>query len=153
MKNIIFLAPPAAGKGTQSKRLVEKYELSAVTIKCFDLLNTVHTTGCLALAILNAVGFPFLHFTGIVPFHYLRDTANVVLAVLAVSPGNCRIRISLTDFPFRCPPIAAYLWPGGHRKSCFIPFRCSISAIYALLSIENLDYLNSDAKFSLNMVV
>ena len=43
------------------------------------------TAVIMALAILNAVGFPFLHFTGIVPFHYLRDTANVVLAVLAVS--------------------------------------------------------------------
>ena len=43
------------------------------------------TAVIMALAILNAVGFPFLHFTGLVPFHYLRDTANVVLAVLAVS--------------------------------------------------------------------
>ena len=38
------------------KRLVEKYGLSAVTVRCFDLLSTVHTTGCLALAILNAEG-------------------------------------------------------------------------------------------------
>ncbi len=38
------------------KRLVLKYGLSAVTVKCFDLLSTVHTTGCLALAILNAEG-------------------------------------------------------------------------------------------------
>lgn len=38
------------------KRLVLKYGLSAVTVRCFDLLSTVHTTGCLALAILNAEG-------------------------------------------------------------------------------------------------
>ena len=38
------------------KRIVEKYKLSAVTVRCFDLLSTVHTTGCLALAILNAEG-------------------------------------------------------------------------------------------------
>lgn len=38
------------------KRLVGKYGLSAVTVRCFDLLTTVHTTGCLALAILNAEG-------------------------------------------------------------------------------------------------
>ena len=38
------------------KRLVVKYGLSAVTVRCFDLLSTVHTTGCLALAILNAEG-------------------------------------------------------------------------------------------------
>ena len=38
------------------KRLVVKYHLSAVTVRCFDLLSTVYTTGCLALAILNAEG-------------------------------------------------------------------------------------------------
>lgn len=38
------------------KRLCRKYELSAVTVRCFDLLDTVHTTGCLALSILNAEG-------------------------------------------------------------------------------------------------
>ncbi len=38
------------------KRIVEKYELSGLTVRCFDLLNTVYTTGCLALAILNAEG-------------------------------------------------------------------------------------------------
>ena len=38
------------------KRIVEKYNLSAVTVRCFDLLTSVHTTGCLALAILNAEG-------------------------------------------------------------------------------------------------
>lgn len=40
------------------KRLIEKYDLQAVTVKCFDLLDTIHTTGCLALAILNAEGIP-----------------------------------------------------------------------------------------------
>lgn len=38
------------------KRLVEKYGLSGITVRCFDLLDTVHTTGCLGLAILNAEG-------------------------------------------------------------------------------------------------
>ncbi len=38
------------------KRLCEKYSLSGVSIRCFDLLDTVCTTGCLALAILNAEG-------------------------------------------------------------------------------------------------
>ena len=40
------------------KRLVKKYSLTAVTVRCFDLLNAIHTTGCLALAILNAEGIP-----------------------------------------------------------------------------------------------
>lgn len=40
------------------KRLIAKYELTGVTVKCFDLLDMIHTTGCLALAILNAEGIP-----------------------------------------------------------------------------------------------
>ena len=40
------------------KRLIEKYDLKGVTVKCFDLLDKLHTTGCLALAILNAEGIP-----------------------------------------------------------------------------------------------
>lgn len=40
------------------KRLIGKYHLNGVTVKCFDLLDMIHTTGCLALAILNAEGIP-----------------------------------------------------------------------------------------------
>lgn len=40
------------------KRLIDKYKLDGVTVKCFDLLSAIHTTGCLALAILNAEGIP-----------------------------------------------------------------------------------------------
>ena len=40
------------------KRLIERYGLDGLTVKCFDLLDKVHTTGCLALAILNAEGIP-----------------------------------------------------------------------------------------------
>ena len=39
-------------------RLIKKYELSGLTIRCFDLLTTVHNTGCLALALLNQEGIP-----------------------------------------------------------------------------------------------
>ena len=38
------------------KRIVERYGLSGITVRCFDLLDTVYTTGCLGLAILNAEG-------------------------------------------------------------------------------------------------
>jgi L-fucose isomerase-like protein len=37
-------------------RLVEKYNLCGVTIRCFDLLDTVFTTGCIGLSILNNMG-------------------------------------------------------------------------------------------------
>jgi L-fucose isomerase-like protein len=40
------------------KVLVEKYELSAFTLRCFDLLTAVGNTGCLALASFNSDGIP-----------------------------------------------------------------------------------------------
>ena len=39
------------------KSLVEKYQLDGFTLRCFDLLDAVHNTGCLALAKLNAEGY------------------------------------------------------------------------------------------------
>ena len=38
------------------KRLVARYRLDGLTLRCFDLLTALHNTGCLALAILNAQG-------------------------------------------------------------------------------------------------
>lgn len=40
------------------KHIVGQYELSGLTLRCFDLLSTVENTGCLALALLNAEGIP-----------------------------------------------------------------------------------------------
>ena len=37
-------------------RLVDRYGLCGLTVRCFDLLDTVFTTGCLGLSILNARG-------------------------------------------------------------------------------------------------
>ena len=38
------------------RQIVEDYFLEGFTIRCFDLLTTIHNTGCLALAQLNAEG-------------------------------------------------------------------------------------------------
>jgi L-fucose isomerase-like protein len=38
------------------KRLVHRYHLDGVTVRCFDLLGPIKGTGCLALAVLNAEG-------------------------------------------------------------------------------------------------
>ena len=38
------------------KEIIEEYNLQGLTIRCFDLLPTLHNTGCLALAQLNAEG-------------------------------------------------------------------------------------------------
>lgn len=40
------------------KVIIERYKLSGLTLRCFDLLGTVENTGCLALALLNAEGIP-----------------------------------------------------------------------------------------------
>ena len=38
------------------KRTVDRYGLCGVSVRCFDLLDTVHSTGCLGLSILNDMG-------------------------------------------------------------------------------------------------
>ena len=40
------------------KAIVERYHLDAFTLNCFDLIPTTHTTGCVALALLNQEGIP-----------------------------------------------------------------------------------------------
>ena len=37
-------------------RLVGRYGLCGVSVRCFDLLDAVHSTGCLGLSILNSLG-------------------------------------------------------------------------------------------------
>jgi len=37
--------------------LIIKYKLNGLTVRCFDLLSTVHNTSCLALAMLNKDGY------------------------------------------------------------------------------------------------
>lgn len=39
------------------RRIIDKYGLDGLTIRCFDLLTAVHNTGCMALALLNSEGF------------------------------------------------------------------------------------------------
>jgi len=39
------------------KVLIAKYDLAGLTLRCFDLLTSVHNTGCLALAMLNSEGY------------------------------------------------------------------------------------------------
>lgn len=40
------------------KNIIARYDLYGLTLRCFDLLDTVGNTGCLALAILNSEGYP-----------------------------------------------------------------------------------------------
>lgn len=38
------------------RRLTDRYNLCGVSVRCFDLLDTLHTTGCLGLSVLNSLG-------------------------------------------------------------------------------------------------
>ena len=38
------------------KRIADEYRLNALTVQCFNLITSLHTTGCLALALLNDEG-------------------------------------------------------------------------------------------------
>ena len=40
------------------KRIIDRYSLTSLTLRCFDLLDSLGNTGCLALAMLNAEGIP-----------------------------------------------------------------------------------------------
>ena len=62
------------------KRIIAKYDLRAVTVRCFDLLNTVFTTGCLGLAILNTEGI-YAGCEGDIP-------AAVSMAILGAVSGQ-----------------------------------------------------------------
>lgn len=80
-------------------RLVEKYDLTGVTVRCFDLLDTVKSTGCLALAILNAEGI-FAACEGDVP-------SLISMAILGSVSGNpvfmcnpCRINFEKNHMIF-----------------------------------------------------
>ena len=39
------------------RNLISKYKLNGLTVRCFDLLTSVHNTSCLALAMLNKDGY------------------------------------------------------------------------------------------------
>lgn len=66
METIVQNIPAAIRKYTNGalriylalKKIIEKYQLSGMTLRCFDLLTAVENTGCLALALLNAEGIP-----------------------------------------------------------------------------------------------
>ena len=39
------------------REIIKRYKLDGVTVRCFDLLGTLHNTSCLALAMLNKDGY------------------------------------------------------------------------------------------------
>ena len=57
-REIIRKSLPGANRIYKALRdIIDKHQLQGFTLRCFDLLNTVRNTGCLALAKLNSEGF------------------------------------------------------------------------------------------------
>ena len=62
-------------------KIKDKYKLSGVTIRCFDLLNTVKTTACLSLSLLNkdrVIGTCEGDIPTLITMHILNKVTNKV---------------------------------------------------------------------------
>ncbi len=81
------------------KKMVEEYRLSALTVRCFDLLGTVYNTGCLALARLNAEGIP-ASCEGDVPALLSMMVANRLTGVCGFQANPARINPESGEITF-----------------------------------------------------
>ena len=88
------------------KTIISRYSLSGLTLRCFDLLDTLHNTGCLALAMLNAEGIP-AGCEGDVP-------ALITMAVGQALTGTCGFQAN----PSRIDPQTGEML----LAHCTIPF-------------------------------
>lgn len=88
------------------KNIITKYNLSGLTLRCFDLLDSVGNTGCLALAMLNSEGIPS-GCEGDVP-------ALLTMTIGQALTGSCGFQAN----PSRIDPLTGELL----LAHCTIPF-------------------------------
>lgn len=88
------------------KALVQKYSLQGFTIRCFDLLDAVHNTGCWALAKLNAESY-IAGCEGDVPtmltmmmLRALTDTSSFQANPASINPETGEILFAHCTIPF-----------------------------------------------------
>ncbi len=72
------------------KSIIIRHNLSGLTLRCFDLLDTLGNTGCLALAILNAEGIP-AGCEGDVPALISMTVGNALTGVSGFQANPARI--------------------------------------------------------------
>ena len=84
----------------------------------------------MVISFLNATVWPFLHFTGIVPFEYMRDLANDVLVILSVAG------IAILIFDAVKGNISEYRYT-FIGFLCFL-FGCLIELMITLLDIDEI---------------
>ena len=93
------------------KNIITKYNLSGLTLRCFDLLDSVGNTGCLALAMLNSEGIPS-GCEGDVP-------AQLTMTIGQALTGSCGFQAN----PSRIDPQTGELL----LAHCTIPFNMVLS--------------------------
>lgn len=75
------------------KRLVNKYNLQGLTIRCFDLLSIFHNTSCLALALLNEEGITAT-CEGDIPAFLTMHLARCLLSTSAFQANPSKINVA-----------------------------------------------------------
>lgn len=98
LKAISLTPPSGVGSGSAGamviydalKALVAEHRLQGFTIRCFDLLTSVHNTGCLALAKLNAEGI-IAGCEGDVPALLSMAVVNAITGVSGFQANPARI--------------------------------------------------------------
>lgn len=88
------------------KSIIQKRDLQGFTLRCFDLLDTIHNTGCWALAKLNAEGY-VAGCEGDVPTMLSMMTARVLLGTsgfqcnpASINPETGEILFAHCTIPF-----------------------------------------------------
>ena len=81
------------------KVLVERHNLDAFTLRCFDLLSTVGNTGCLALSCFNSEGIP-ASCEGDVPALVSMMTAHALTGVSGFQANPARIDVQTGEILF-----------------------------------------------------
>ncbi|MBR4135890.1 MAG: hypothetical protein IKU03_05730 [Bacteroidales bacterium] len=88
------------------KSIIQKYDLQGFTLRCFDLLDTIHNTGCWALAKLNAEGY-VAGCEGDVPTMLTMMTARALLGTsgfqcnpASINPETGEILFAHCTIPF-----------------------------------------------------
>ena len=72
------------------KSIIARYDLSGLTVRCFDLLGSLGNTGCMALAILNSEGIP-AGCEGDVPALVTMAVGNALTGVCGFQANPSRI--------------------------------------------------------------
>lgn len=89
-ENIVSAAPGAYRIYRALKDIVAEYRLDGLSLRCFDLLDSLHNTGCLALSLLNSEGV-VCSCEGDVPALLTMCVANALVGVSGFQANPSRI--------------------------------------------------------------